>query len=338
LDGRRLRGEILVSAMPMIHEARSIPDDRLPLYSSFGHKFARTAGGFFLAFMSVGFVGAAVTFREPTTRDLLVGPAMILGVAFFSKMMFRSKAIYGSPRGLEYQERGRWRTIPWQIVGSPEYTFLRSGIFYYEAWVEIAGEKPSTIWFYATRDQLDEFQRMRDAGLAGRGPLLRGEILVSAATIDVGPGHTISDDRQSLHATHVHKIVRGVVGALFAFYSVAVVLGVVMTMQTPSTTLVVAMLVKVVLLVTMARLVFLPKAIFGSARGLEYRKAGQWLTIPWANVGSPEYSRVWRLAIYFQLARVAIAGEKPRTIWFYATRASLDAFRQMRDAGAAKNG
>ena len=156
-----------MSAMTTIHEAQSSPVDREPLYSPAGHKLVRIVFGSALAFQSAG-IGIAMVMaaRNGKGRDLLIAGAMASVIALFAKFVFRSKAIYGSPRGLEYKENGQWRTVPWKNVGSPDFNWLRSAIFVREATVDITGDDPTTIRFYATKYDIEAFKRLRDAGLA----------------------------------------------------------------------------------------------------------------------------------------------------------------------------
>lgn len=161
-----LRGEVLVSAKTMSREAQGISDVRRPLHSTFGHRIVRVMFGSVLAVWSASLPVALVVGPKLTPRDLLVLVAMLLAIALLARVTFRTRAIYGSSRGLEYRENGQWRRIPWRHVGPPEYNTLRSALFFYEAHVEVEGEEPRKIWFQATKGDLDELQRMRAAALA----------------------------------------------------------------------------------------------------------------------------------------------------------------------------
>lgn len=84
-----------------------------------------------------------------------------------------------------------------------------------------------------------------------------------------------------------------------------------------------------------ARIFLSPRAIYGSPCGLEYKYKGTWRTVPWINVGVPEFAPwYWGYLVRFTSVEIE-EPEGSKTLWFFATSGYLEEFKRMRHVGTA---
>ena len=72
----------------------------------------------------------------------------------------RTRALYGSPEGLEILQRGRRRLVPWSTVGTPKFAWWSFGLWRV-AKVTVGEDQIETISFFADGGILEDFERMR---------------------------------------------------------------------------------------------------------------------------------------------------------------------------------
>jgi hypothetical protein len=142
--------------------------DRRPLYERFTHYWVRFVISSMLAACFIAFV--EVVFRLVTkggAKEQLLFATIAVPLGLIARIFLCTRAIFGSPRGLEYKHKGSWRIVPWANVGVPEFAPWYWGYIVRFTSVEIHDEGPKTLWFFATHGYLEEFRRLRDAGIGG---------------------------------------------------------------------------------------------------------------------------------------------------------------------------
>jgi hypothetical protein len=116
-----------------------------------------------LVVYAAGLVGLAFSFPSRLQwRDVLALVGLLI-FPWFVGFVFRTRRVYGSVQGLEYNSGRTWRTVPWSEVEAPEYTWWSVGRPGRIAAVKIRGEEKS-ILFFANDRILGDLGRMRSMG------------------------------------------------------------------------------------------------------------------------------------------------------------------------------
>jgi hypothetical protein len=135
-----------------------------PLFAEFLQPMHQMAHGMLLF---LGGASVLVSIVMAPSRPLVLTLARLPMIAFFAFIfwLFRSThKVYGSPEGLEVVQWGRSRSIPWSLVGEcqtlPWFLSFPTRIVR----LKLNETPPRTITFYASKNNLEDFEAMRVKG------------------------------------------------------------------------------------------------------------------------------------------------------------------------------
>src|SRR5260221_374437 len=127
MDPWRVHGEVLVIQASTGYPNEANGGNRVRLYQHGVHVGSRVAHGLVLVVYVAGLVGLAFSFPSRLEwRDALALMVLLI-FPWFAGFVFRTRRVYGSARGLEYNRGREWRTVPWSDVEPPEYTWWSVG-------------------------------------------------------------------------------------------------------------------------------------------------------------------------------------------------------------------
>ena len=164
------------------------------------------------------------------------------------------------------------------------------------------------------------------------GRRLHREVLVSAMTSTADA--PVVNDRRALHATTAHNTVRVLFGSVLGFMWAGLAIGMLTTLGDAKPHDLLVAFVMTVALWLFSRSVFRPRAIYGSSRGIEYKRMGRWNFVPWKQVGVAEYA-AWSWGPFVRIAQFEILDGGATTLSFYASDQGLKEFHRLRQAGIA---
>jgi hypothetical protein len=162
-----LHREVLVIAAMSFSRSSSAHVNRVALYQRTIHVGARIAHGFVLLLYAIGMVGLLFAPPSPFTWRSLPAIVMLVVFPWFVGFVFRTRRVYGSAAGLEYEHRKARHTVPWSEVGLVDYTWWSVS-----PWGRIAAaslcDGKRRILFFANDAILAELATLRDAALRAR--------------------------------------------------------------------------------------------------------------------------------------------------------------------------